>query len=239
MSGEYQPLAAYGALADIPVEEAHFRPGVDHDDMIQAGRFGASFIQPAAGFQSLIYLHDGTRHRVLAFWHDHDSIQRFHDEQREELLARERVELPDSPWITSLERFRSGIARRQLLGPLMSLPQTDLATPRFPAAVVVFDVSGVKDAKPLLDNLNDLVPDRGSALIQQYPGFMFFSLCDFDNEDFTVYMGFRDSPAQANFDTSGYVAGFRERAAPILHEQGATLTANHGHLLGWTVRQIG
>lgn len=238
MSRGYQPLADYGALADIPVEEARFQPGVDHNDMIQAGRFGAAYIRPATGFQSLIYLHDGLRHRVLAFWQDHESTQRFHREQREELLARERVELPDSPWITRLDSFRRGVARRQLLGPRMSLVQTDLETPSPPATVVVCDISGVNDPEPFLDTLQEIAPISSSPMLQRFRGFMFFSACDFGDGDLTLYLSFRTNEDHTAFRASKFVSDFRERAGEIIAAQRATLSTSDGQLLGWTVRQI-
>ncbi|CAN5514303.1 hypothetical protein BH23CHL2_BH23CHL2_18460 [soil metagenome] len=115
----YQPLASYGAQAGRLVEEARFQPGVNDDDLIRAGRLGAQYIRPADGFHSLVYLHDGHRHRVLAFWQDQDSIQRFHSGKRVELLEREIASWPESPWITHLEGFRTGAALRQLMGPRM------------------------------------------------------------------------------------------------------------------------
>lgn len=238
MSSGYQPLAAYGALADIPVEEAHFRSGVDHDDMIHAGRFGASYVRPAPGFQSLIYLHDGQRHRALAFWQDREAIEQFHREQREELLERERAELPDSPWITHLKAFRSGIARRQLMGPRMSLEQTDLATPSPPATVTVCDFAGVTDTNPLLDAIQHLASTSGPPRIQQYRGFMFFSVCDFGNGDATLYLSFRTSEDHANFRSSDSAIDMQERLRALADAQQATLSTSDGQLLGWTVRQF-
>ena len=238
MTGGYQPLATYGALADIPVEEARFRPDVDHDDLIRAGRFGAPYIRRAPGFQALIYLHDGQRYRVLAFWQDRGAIERFHQEGRAELVARERAELPESPWVTHLDEFRGGVARRQLMGPRMSLEQTDLAAPAQPAPVAVCDLTGVCDAEPLFALLVELVPAAGAAMLQQFRGFMFSSICDFGDGNISFYLGFRNPEEHAAFRATAAVTALRARMAAVVDAQHATLASSDGHLLGWTVREI-
>lgn len=238
MSGGYQPLASYGPLSDIPVEEARFRADIKHEDLIQAGRFGAAYVRPAPGFQSLLYLHDGLRHRVLAFWQDQESIERFHREHRAELVELERINLPDSPWITGVDEFRSGIARRQLLGPRMSLAQTDLATPSPPTSVHVCDFAGVRDAAPLLDIFDDLIPTAASPELLQFRGFMFLSCCDFGGGNFSFYLGFREPEDQAGFRASDLYENFSRRVESVIQSQRATRTTTNGQLLGWTVRQI-
>ena len=238
MSGGYQPLATYGALADIPFEEARFRPGIDHAELIHAGRFGAAFVRPAPGFQSLIYLHDGERHRVLAFWQDHAAIQRFHREGRAELIACEQAELPGSPWLTHLDEFRGGVARRQLMGPRMSLEQTDLMAPEPPAIAVIYEAAGVRDIDAVLALWQEMAPLRGLARIQQFRGFMFFSACDFGDGNISFYLGFRTPEDHAGFRASATVIALRERMAELVSAQNGALSSRDGQLLGWTVRQI-
>ncbi|MEZ4520780.1 MAG: hypothetical protein R3A46_03895 [Thermomicrobiales bacterium] len=238
MAGGYQPLATYGAVADIPIEEARFHPGVNDVELIQTGKLGARYLRSADGFQSLVYFHDGERHRVLAFWQDHGAIQRFHMERRAELVELESKESPESPWLTRLEGFRSGIALRQLMGPRMNLEQTDLEVPSPPAVAIVHDAVGLTDVVSVFNIWCELVPTGELAKIQQFRGFMFFSACDFGNGDLTVYLAFRTEEDLVAFQDSDFNAGIQQRVTDAIDAQYASSTFRHGRLLAWTVRQL-
>ncbi len=238
MSRGYQPLVAYSALSDVPIEEARFQPGVADENLLEAGRFGGSFIRPAPGFQSMIYLHDGERHRVIAFWQNEVSIEQFHAGRRKELIEQERRELPESPWVHQVESFRRGVARRQLLGPRMGMQQMDLATVSGFAPALIYEVSGATDMAAILELWADLVPRAGAPKIQEYAGFMFFAACDYGAGDFSIYLGFRDRPGCDGFKVSEFAVAYHRAATEILASQDATLTIHEGNTLAWTVRQI-
>ena len=238
MANSYQPLATYGALADVPIVEARFRSGATDQHIIRAARSAARFVRGARGFESLMYFYDGSGHRMLAIWRDSADIDRFHERQREEIANIERSEWPDSPWNTHFDGFSRGIAIRHLMGSQMTSGHVDLAVPDEPLVLSIIDVTGMSDSRPLLELCSDLVPSSGSPAIQSHEGFMFVSACTFGNNAVSIVAGFRNDTNRASFDASPFMRKCRNDTESIARSQSAHLSIAEGRLLCWSVKQL-
>jgi hypothetical protein len=238
MSKGYQPLASYGASSGVQVQEARFRPGASDEDMIAAGRIGAAYIRPADGFQSLLYMHDGQAARVLSFWRDRTALQRFHNETRPKLYAYELERWPQSPWLTHLLDFRDGTAAPHFIGPRMTVNADDIVVWSPPAALLVCDMAGLRDTRPLVDWWSQAAPSSGHALWRDQPGFLFFSACLFDGGEASVYAGFQSAGDLDTFMSSTFFGGWNARTCALVEDQQARLQIHRGRLLSWYIKEI-
>ncbi len=238
MSTEYQPLASYGASGGVHVQEARFAPGPSDAALVAAARLGATYIRPADGFQSLIYMHDGEAGRVLSFWRDKVTLQRFHEEVRPKLNAHEKQHWPESPWHTHLLNIDDGVATPHLMSPRMTVDTNDIVVWDPPAALLVCDISGAQDPQPLVEWWSQAAPTRGHSIWRDHRGFMFFSACDFDGQRISVYAGFQSSDTLDAFMSTPFCREWNERTATLLDAQQAQHHTSQGRLLSWFIKQI-
>jgi hypothetical protein len=239
VSGEYRPLAAYGAQAGIAVQEARFAPGVSDASLVRAGRLGARFIRPTDGFRSLVYLHDGHAARVLAYWRDEAAIQRYHRTVKVALSEHEAAHWPESPWLTSLEGLRVGAATPYLVTPRMTVDHHDVVVWSPPAAVLIHDLNGIRDPEPLLALWEQSAPESERSPLQDHPGFMFFSACDFGDGEFSAYLGFQTADQLERFVATSYYAAYDDRITQLVAAQNAHTTTAHGRILCGCVKEMG
>jgi hypothetical protein len=238
MSRGYQPLASYGASSGVHVQEARFAPGAHDADLIEAARLGARYIRPADGFQSLIYMDDGRAGRVLAFWRDGHTMRRFHEEVRPRLNAYEEQHWPQSPWHTHLLDISDGTATPHLIGPRMTIDNNDIVVWNPPAALLVCDITGVRDPRPLVDWWSQAAPSSGRSTWRDQPGFMFFSACDFDVQRISVYAGFQSRDNLDAFMSTPFYNEWHDGTRALLDSQRATHNTTQGRLLTWFIKEI-
>jgi hypothetical protein len=234
----YQPLASYGASSGVQVQEARFRPGASDAALIEAGRLGAAYIRPADGFQSLLYMHDEQGGRVLSFWRDRAALDRFHEETRPKLYAYEQEHWPESPWHTHLLGLRNGTATPHLIGPRMTVDANDVVVWSPPAALLACDITGLLDSRPLVEWWSQAAPASGHALWRDHPGFMFFSACEFDGGEASVYAGFQSAGNLDTFMSSAFYGDWNARTCVLVEAQQAAHRITRGRLLSWFIRQV-
>lgn len=239
MSDDYQPLAAYGAQSNITIQEARFKPGVSDDALVRAGRIGARFIRPTDGFRSLIYIHDGQRARVLSNWRDEAAIQRYHSTVKPKMMEYEATHWPESPWQTELAGMRTGTATPYLVSPRMTVSHHDIVVWDPPAAVLIHDLSNIRDSAPLLALWTGIAPETGRSPLLDHQGFMFFSACDFGGGDFSVYLGFQSDAQLERFLASPFYAGYERALGEILAAREAERVTARGRLICGCVKHMG
>lgn len=237
-SSGYQPLATYGASSGACVQEARFRPGPSDEALIEAGRLGATYIRPADGFQSLLYMHDGRAARVLAFWRDMLTLRKFHTDTRPKLNEYEQQHWPESPWQTHLLELRDGTAAPHLIGPRMTVDANDMVVWSPPAAVLIRDMTNVQDIQPIARIWNESAPSSCPSALLDQPGFMFFSACDFGAAGATAYIGFHTPEDLEAYAASPFYDEYRQRLDALLDAQQAPSQISRGRLLSWFIKQV-
>ena len=238
----YQPLAAYRAASGFFCRETTFAPPVTVDEVLTSAQRAMNLARSAIGFRLMLFLHDGTSVRALAFWETLEHLARYDATLaviREESEPGSTIAPFLNLWTSGVEHRRVGEVAGFLSGPSVPVSEHDMVFWRPPGAVRIIEISGLQDIAPLRAWVDRITDIRHSLAIQRSPGLQFLVTVDYGEGNVAGYLGFRSCEELENYRVSQRRVELNEQLSEIVeHAPAARLKWVDGTLHAWFVRDF-
>lgn len=238
-----QPLAAYRAAGGFFCRETIFDATVTAEDVIASARHAMGIARRANGFRLMLFLHDGTAIRALAFWETLGHLTRF-----DGVISKFfHTIVPDSPdafyrdlWTTGVAQSRVGEVAGLLIGPSVPVPKRDIVIWEPPAAARIVEMAGIRDITPLRAWAVSITDLSHPLAIQRSPGFQMIVMIDFGDGDCAGYVVFRTPQDLDTYQQSERLGEYNRRLTSVIDLSDPNVRAHtsEGTIHAWFVRDF-